>query len=205
MSTQIRETSQKFSLEAAPQPHRKRWTNAQFEQMIELGLFDRTRTELIDGEIIEMSPMLEPHALTLMLAQDQCYRVFSLAEFAIRNQSPFFVGEGYRPEPDIAVVRRADLSLQTPPSNALLIIEVSDSTLRFDRSEKASLYARAGVEDYWILNVNQRNLEVRRAPRADAMAPYGFSYAALQTFEIGEVVSPRAAPDSSIAVSDLLA
>ncbi len=115
------------------------------------------------------------------------------------------MGEGYRPEPDIAVVRRADLSLLTPPSSALLIVEVSDSTLRFDRHEKASLYARAGVEDYWILNVEGRALEVRRAPRIDGAAPYGFSYGALQTLQIGENAAPLAVPDAAIAVADLFA
>lgn len=185
-------------------PQRKRWTNAEFECMIKVGLFHETRAELIDGEILEMSPMLEPHALALMLAQDQFYRIFSSPEFGIRNQMPFFAGEGYRPEPDLAVVRRADLSRHAPPSSALLIVEVPDTTLRFDRSDKASLYARAQVEDYWILNLGDQTVEVRRAPRADATARFGFSYGFLQTFGVEEEVSPLAAPDARVQVGDLL-
>ncbi len=173
--------------------------------MIKVGLFHETRAELIDGEIIEMSPMLEPHAQSLALLTYYLSVIFPMPEFSLRNQSPFFVGEGYRPEPDIAIVRRADLSPQIPPSSALLIVEVSDTTLRFDRNEKASLYARAGVEDYWILNLGDQVLEVRRAPRADETAKFGFSYGFLQTLAVGEGVSPLAAPDAFVQVGDLLA
>lgn len=184
-------------------PRAKRWTNAEFECMISVGLFAGAHAELIDGEIIEMSPMMEPHALALMKMQDECYRVFSLQEFGIRNQSPFFTGEGYRPEPDIAIVRRAELTGAAPPSSALLIVEISDATLRYDREDKASLYARAGIADYWIVNVGERVLEVRRAPRVDATARFGFDYGSLQTLEIGESIAPLAAPNSAIAVADL--
>jgi len=186
------------------QPRPRRWTNADFECMIKIGLFHEKRAELIDGEVIEMSPMLEPHAIALMNAQDVCYRIFSLEEFGIRNQSPFFVGEGYRPEPDIAVVRRADLSAGSPPSSASLIIEISDTTLRFDRTDKASLYARAGVEDYWIVNVAERVLEVRRAPRPDATERFGFGYASLQTWGEDATIAPLAAPDGAVLVAQLL-
>jgi Uma2 family endonuclease len=117
---------------------------------------------------------------------------------------PLFVGEGYRPEPDIAVVRRLELSVNSPPSRALLIIEVSDSTLRYDCVEKASLYARAGVADYWILNLVDRILEVHRSPRLDAAARFGFSYSSLETLAPGQTVTPLAGPSSSAAISDLL-
>jgi Uma2 family endonuclease len=117
---------------------------------------------------------------------------------------PLFVGEGYRPEPDIAVVQRSELNFDSPPSRALLIIEVSDSTLRFDRVEKASLYARAGIADYWILDLVDRVLEVHRAPRPDAAARFGFSYSSLQTLTPAQTITPLAASGSSAAVSDLL-
>lgn len=195
------------AMETAAQPafarRPKRWSNAEFEHIIEAGLLDGQRAELIDGEIIEISPMLEPHALALMKMQDQCYRIFSLADFGVRNQSPFFTGEGYRPEPDIAIVRRADLGA-TPPASAILLVEISDSTLRFDRTDKASLYASVGVEDYWIVNLPDQVLEVRRAPRADSTARFGFDYGSLQTLEIGASIAPLGAPNAAISVTDLL-
>lgn len=199
MGTQTLEKIAEKNSESAFAPRPKRWTNAEFERMIESGLFDGKRAELIDGEIIEMSPMLEPHALALMKTQDECYRVFSLQEFGIRNQSPFFTGEGYRPEPDLVILRRSTLSASAPPSSAVLIIEISDSTLRFDRTDKASLYARAGIADYWIVAVNERVLEVRRNPRLDATARSG----SLQTLEATDHISPLAAPASAVSVADL--
>ncbi len=184
-------------------PRVRRWTTAEFEHLIEIGVFEGQRAELIDGEIIEMSPMLEPHAQSLALTHAYIATVFPLPEWIIRNQSPFFTGEGYRPEPDIAVVRRADLGT-SPPSSAVLIIEISDTTLRYDRTDKASLYARAGIEDYWIVDVTNRVLEVRRTPRADESARFGFNYGSLQTLEIGASIAPLGAPERPIEVADLL-
>lgn len=218
MSTQLLEKSGEFvgqitevpavqapaaaaSCDAKPRP--LRWTNAQFERMIEMGLLGATRAELIEGEIIQMSPMLEPHAHSLALTHANIAIVFPFPEWMIRNQSPFFTGEGYRPEPDLVIAARSELNAATPPSGAALIIEISDSTLRYDREDKASLYARADVADYWIVNVNARVLEVRRGPRADATARFGFSYGSLQTLEIGESIAPLAAPNGTVAVADL--
>ncbi len=190
--------------ETAFMPRPRRWTNADFECMIKIGLFHEKRAELIDGEIIEISPMREPHAHSLALTHAHIALIFPLPEWIIRNQSPFFVGEGYRPEPDLAVVRRADLIAGSPPSSASLIIEISDSTLRYDRTDKASLYARAGVEDYWIVNVAERVLEVRRAPRPDATARFGFGYGSLQTLGEEARIAPLCASDGAISVGDLL-
>ncbi|HEX5271362.1 MAG TPA: Uma2 family endonuclease, partial [Gemmataceae bacterium] len=87
---------------------------------------------------------------------------------------------------------------------ALLVVEVSDSTLDFDRSDKASLYAAGGVEDYWIINLVQWQLEVYRQPVADPSQPYGFRYADVGYYFRGQTISPLAAPSLVIAVSDLV-
>ena len=109
-------------------------------------------------------------------------------------------------DPDIAVVagtpRTRDLTKQ--PTTALLSVEVAGTTLGYDRHRKASIYARAGIEDYWIVNLRRGQLEVRRQPVANAHPRYGFGYASLTTFGPNDTVTPLAAPNASVAVADLL-
>ena len=90
------------------------------------------------------------------------------------------------------------------PSSALLIVEVSDTTLIYDRGRKASLYAMRGVADYWIVNVNDDQLEIHRDPGADLAQPFGYGYASLTVHHRGDVVTPQAAPHLSFSVADLL-
>jgi Uma2 family endonuclease len=186
------------------EPKPKKWTNAEFEALIAEGHFQDSRVELIAGEILEMSPMLEPHARGILFTAAALAEIFPFRTFFIRQQMPLYAGEGYRPEPDILVIRREELSDDAPPSSAVLLIEVSDSTLRYDRTDKASLYASVGVADYWILNLVNQVLEVRRTPQLDSTARFGFSYSSLQTLSAGDTVAPLAAPDSVIAVADLM-
>ena len=89
------------------------------------------------------------------------------------------------------------------PSRALVIVEVSDSSLALDRTEKASLYARAGIADYWILNLVERVLEVHREPTIGSTAPYGWRYRLIHRVAAGDVVSPLAAPRARIPVTRL--
>ena len=90
------------------------------------------------------------------------------------------------------------------PSSALLIVEVSDTTLIYDRGRKASLYAMRGVADYWIVNVNDDQLEIHRDPGAHRTQPFGYGYASLTVHHRGDVVTPQAAPHLSFSVADLL-
>ncbi len=127
--------------------------------------------------------------------------------FYSRQQQPLSLAGHSEPEPDIAVVTGGPRDYpQTHPSSALLILKVSDSTLRFDRAQKASLYASAGIADYWILNLNDRLLEVRRNPLPDPAHPFGFHYGDLKTYLPDESATPLALADTgkSIRVSDLL-
>jgi len=109
------------------------------------------------------------------------------------------------PEPDIAVVpgSRRDHS-RAHPSHPVLIVEVADSSLEFDRREKASLYARAGIADYWILDLGGQVLEVYREPVAAPHARYGHRYGATITLSAGDAVSPLSAPTVAVLVADLL-
>ena len=86
----------------------------------------------------------------------------------------------------------------------MLIVEVAESSLALDRIDKGSLYARAGLLDYWVANLADHALEVYRAPAMAAGAPYGWRYASLTTLRAGDVVTPLAAPHTSIPVVDLI-
>ena len=178
---------------------RKRWTRDECRALVAEGRLEAGKFELIDGEIIHKMGQNPQHVLVVMLVLRVLTRLFGF-EF-VQTQGPVVVDEASEPEPDAAVVARplSDyLSLGTPPaSDVRLAVEVSDSTLREDRTIKATLYARAGISEYWIVNLPERRLEVYRAP-GDA------GYASRTVFAAGEAVSPLAAPDAAVAVSDLL-
>jgi Uma2 family endonuclease len=109
------------------------------------------------------------------------------------------------PEPDVAIIAgNVRDYVDAHPTTATLIVEVADTSLAYDRTIKASLYARAGVADYWIVNLIERQLEVYRRPTRDAAQPYGFGYAEMTVYTAAERVTPLALPLASVAVADML-
>ena len=187
-------------VEAEPTP--RRWTREEYYRMGELGFFHGQRVELIEGEIIVLSPQNWPHSSTVDRVGEVLRRILGIG-FWVRTQIPLNLGTS-DPELDVSVVlgRREDYS--DHPTTAVLIVEVSDSTLAYDRSRKASLYARAGIADYWIVNLVDKQLEVRRDPRPDPSQYYGHGYASVTILVPPAVVNPLAAPQVSLAVADLL-
>jgi Uma2 family endonuclease len=184
---------------AAERPAR-RWSVAEYHRLGELGVFGPDeRLELIVGEILPMSPIKSPHAAATTVVHLALLPVFG-AGWVVRTQLPLTLGEDSEPQPDVAVVSGDPSDYwDAHPKSAALIVEVSDATLRFDQTEKATLYARAGIPEYWVLNLPQRRLEVRRDPDL----PTG-QYRSVSSRGDGETVSPLAAPGTTIAVSDLL-
>lgn len=186
------------------EPYSKRWTGAEYDRLVDLGVFDGQRLELIDGEIYEMSPMNDPHAHAIRLVDNTMRLYFPPDSTTVQVQCPMRLGESARPEPDVAVVSGSFRDLKTHPTGALLIIEVSDSTLYYDRVSKASLYARHDIRDYWIVNLRDRVIEVRRDPSPVPDASGNYQYAQQRIARPGETLSPIAAPTAQIAVNDLL-
>lgn len=179
----------------APQPFC--WTRAQYHEMGDFGWFDQRRVELIDGEIIEMAPIGSEHAVAVVLAQKAVEQVFT-GGYHVRSQAPLAFAESSEPEPDVAVVRGAIRDYSAAhPTQATLIIEVSDATLNFDRTTKARLYARAGIAEYWIVNLRARQLETFRAPQNG-------KYSETRVLAESESIAPLAAPHSESAVADFL-
>lgn len=186
------------------EPRRKRWTREEYVRLAELGAFEGQRVELIAGEIIEhMSPQGEPHSATIVRAMHFLIRAFGPESF-LRIQMPLAATPDAMPEPDLAIVAGKPGDSPAPPNTALLVIEVADSSLAVDRGPKSSLYAAAGVPDYWIVDLPNRCIEVRRTPIADAAQANAFRYATTFIVAPGQTVAPLAAPQAPIDPADLL-
>lgn len=189
------------------QPGRpRRWTREEYYRAADLGLFDAgERLELIEGEIIrKVTVQKRPHALAISIGARVLQEAFGPTAY-VSHQSPIHVSDQSEPEPDLAVIAGTpeDYLDHPTPADVLLVVEVSDTTLRLDRGRKAALYAGAGVRDYWVENLPHRILEVYRdpAPRSDQD---GFEYRSITTYTVQESVAPLAAPQALVRVADLL-
>ena len=183
----------------------RQWTRAEYDRLIEIGVFHpRDAVELLGGEIIVAEPQNSPHYTAIGLAEEALRLAFGPG-WLIRTQGPIALDAQSEPEPDVAVASGSlrDYSHEHP-ARPVLIVEVAVSSLSLDRNHKGSLYARARLEDYWIVNLVDRVLEVYRQPLVDASAPFGWRYASHETLRPGSSIAPLAAPDSAVLVADLL-
>jgi Uma2 family endonuclease len=160
------------------------------------GLLDE-KWELIEGELRRRMPINEPHMTANGLCYDALTQVFG-AGF-VRVPGPIALNDESMPEPDAAVTKQHRRAYATAPpaDEVVLLVEISDTTLRYDRTEKAALYARSGIIEYWIVNLPERLLIVHRQPTAEG-------FGSLTTLIETDHVSPLAAPQASILVADLL-
>ena len=182
----------------------RRWGRGEYERLVELGAFENDPIELLGGQLVVAEPKGSEHATAVDMASD-ALRSALPPGWIVRVQNPIALDAESEPEPDIAVVRgsRADFR-HAHPTRPALIIEVAESSLRFDRVDKGSLYARAGIEDYWIVNLVDRVLEVYRQPDADVTAPYSWRYRSVERFTPPTAVAPIDIPAAPIPVSALL-
>ena len=183
----------------------RRFTRAEYDRLIELGIFQPgEEIELIGGELIVAEPQGAPHYTAIRRTAKALEAAFGRG-WEVRTEGPIALDDDSEPEPDIAVVpgNPEDYS-RSHPSQPVLTVEIAESSLAVDRHHKGSLYARAGLTDYWILNLIDRVLEVYREPVADATAPFGWRYARLEVFDASARVTPLAAPAARVAVVQLL-
>ncbi|MEG4071531.1 Uma2 family endonuclease [Microcoleus sp. Pol14C2] len=145
----------------------RKWTVKEYHKLGEIGIFHpEERVELIEGNIIKISAKRTLHASATRRTATLLHNLVG-NQAAVYNKSPIALDDNSEPEPDIAVVRIDPFDYAThhpTPSEVYLIIEVADSSLTFDREIKAKIYARSGIADYWVLNVNERQLHVFREP-----------------------------------------
>jgi Uma2 family endonuclease len=183
----------------------RRWTRAEYERMTELDLFDpEEQLELIDGEILRVPPPKPPHSTGVALVHEALRAAWGPGAH-VRSQAPIALDPMSEPQPDVSVVRGSIRDYrEAHPEVPLLAVEVSHTTLVFDRRRKASLYARAGIAEYWLVNVSDGVLEVYRDPVEDSSARYGWTYRTVTRLRPGDRVTPLADPQAQIAVVDLL-
>jgi Uma2 family endonuclease len=173
--------------------------------MIDAGILaSGERAELIGGEILTMTPQKSPHAAAVSLAQIAVQVAFGPGCHA-RVQLPLALDPDSEPEPDVVVVAGGPRDYRhAHPRTALLVVEVADTTLGFDRERKGSLYARAGIAEYWIVNLVEAVVEVYRDPTVATEAPFGWAYRSAMRLGMAETIVPLGASTSRVAVPDLL-
>lgn len=181
-----------------------RWTVAEFHRAGAAGLFGSRRPVLLRGVLWEQGEMNPPHADAILVGTEALRTAFG-PNWTIRVQLPLVLSQETDPLPDFAVVPggvRANLGGH--PTTAALVVEVSDATFDTDVTEKAELYATAGISDYWVVDVDNRKLLVFRDP---APLPAGLgatAYRTRLTFDDTDTVSPLALPTAVVPVADLL-
>ena len=186
-------------LSRCPELPRHLWTVEEYHRMGAVGLLDAdARVELIEGEIVEMAPIGDAHAAT----SNRLNRLLVLAvgeRGIVAVGNPVRLSQRSEPQPDFSVLRpRADYQTKGPrPEDVMLAVEVSDTTLRRDRRVKLALYARAGIPEFWIVNLEVREVEIYRSPGGD-------SYASVERKGPGDVVTMEALPGVTIAISRIL-
>lgn len=198
MPTVLKETYDPLPPQSPP---RKRWTRSQCASLEASGIWEREQLELVGGELLSKMGKKRPHVHAASLLHEQLAEVFGSA--FVNSEAPIDVAptdlETNEPEPDLIVLARPseEFDSNPRPEDLCLVVEIADSTLRFDLTVKAALYARAKICEYWVLDVTGRRLIVHRNPSSG-------SYESIAVFNDGESVAPIAAPSKTIAVSGIL-
>lgn len=155
----------------------KRFSVDEYHRLAELGFFtEDDRFELIEGEIVEMVAKGTPHSVCETLLLRELIKVLG-DRALVRGQQPIIISEYSEPEPDLAIVRNVDdnyLSGHPQPSDILLLIEVADSSLKYDQEIKLPLYAKANINNYWIFNLLDNHLECYSQPYQDLQDKFGY-------------------------------
>lgn len=182
----------------------RKWTKDEYYRLAELGMFQHERVELIEGDIISMTPQDKHHADSITHANRVLTDVIPRTHY-VRVQLPLDVGTESDPEPDFSISSVEDVDGRTTrhPTRAELVIEVAWSSLAYDRDEKASLYARAGVKEYWIVNLADRRLEIHRDPAVLKSGVLGGEYRTRTIVLEDETCTPLHFPEVQIRVGDL--
>jgi Uma2 family endonuclease len=183
----------------------RRWSRIEYDKLIDLGIFQPGEPiELLGGELIVSEPQGALHYTAILKTARALELVFSTG-WVVRTQGPIGLDDDSEPEPDVAVVPgRLEDYRAAHPSRAVLTVEVAESSLDVDRERKGGLYARAGLGDYWIVNLVDRVLEVYREPAADPSSLFGWRYARREVLRPPAAARPLAMPLTAIRVADLL-
>ena len=176
------------------------WAREDYERLVEVGIFEsRDGVELLNGKIINMAPQHTPHATAIRLVSKFLRSAFGDEELVVDSQLPIALDARSEPEPDLAVVRgeiRDFAQCHPSPEDVVLLVEVAEASIEKDRGEKLAAYARAGIAEYWIVDLNSNTLEVCRGPE-------GEDYTDRAVLKRGDKISPLGI-EGEIAVEELL-
>ena len=185
---------------AVPAREERKFTVAEYYRMAEVGILGPDeQVELVEGEIIVMAPIGPGYAGSVDIVSNLFVRKLD-DRFIIRSQNPIHLDDGSEPQPDIAVARPRDdyyTAAHPTPADILLIVEVAQSNLEYDRDIKAHLYGRNGIPETWVKNLPEDCIERFTGP-----GPEG--YAQHTIHRRGETIAPVSFPDLELAVDDLL-
>ncbi|AFZ27408.1 hypothetical protein Cylst_5386 [Cylindrospermum stagnale PCC 7417] len=155
----------------------KRFTISEYHRLAELGFFEENdRVELIKGEIIQMVAKGRPHSVCNTRLYRELFKIV-VEKATIRGQEPIIISDNSEPEPDLAIVQNHPddyLANHPSPADILLLIEIADSSLKYDQEVKLPLYAEAGISDYWIFNLLNKCLECYSEPYQDSQGKFGY-------------------------------
>lgn len=182
----------------------RRWTRVEYERLVDVGVLGEDEPiELLGGQMIVSEPKGSRHATGVCLTADALRAAFGPG-WVVRVQDPVALDDESEPEPDVVVVPGQPRDyVDAHPVSPLLVVEVAESSLAFDRRHKGSLYARAGISDYWIVNIVDDVVEVHRAPVADPTADFAWRYSNIETLRTGTSISPLCRPEVTVAAADL--
>ena len=182
----------------------RRWQRTEYDRLVDLGVFQGEPIELIGGQLVVAEPQGSYHAGAITKV-DYALRAIVPHGWIVRLQAPVSLDDESEPEPDVVVVpgHPGDY-LASHPAHPALAVEVAQSSLEFDRTRKGSLYARAAVPDYWIVNLVDGVVEVYRDPEPDASAAFGWRYRSVTRLAPPATVAPLGFSGERIAVADLL-
>ena len=183
----------------------RKWTRAEYDKLIALGFFEPNEpVELIGGELMVAEPQGAQHYTAIWKTAKALEAAFGPG-WMVRTQAPIGLDDESEPEPDVSVVPGdAEDYRSEHPSRPVLTVEVAQSSLSIDRERKGSLYARAHLQEYWILNLEERVLEVYREPVGDRSAVFGWRYSRRDNLTGSATVGPLWAPNARVRVTDLL-
>jgi Uma2 family endonuclease len=186
------------TVEQPQAPRLKKWTQEEYLRLVEREAFGKQRVYLFRGDIIEMPPQSHPHQYAIMELDRYLHEAYK-RPYRIRIQLPFITPGDSVPEPEAAVCTEADAIRVPSPDYAELVVEVSYSSLREDRALAAE-YAGARVPEYWIIDVDQRCVEVYRNPVEDAAAVHGCRYAQTHVVKLGGEIAPQNRPEARVPI-----
>ena len=183
-------------------PTRHKLDADKYYRMAEAGVFAKgERIELIEGELLGMTPIGQGHE-AYMIGLNEVFVLACAGRFLVSPQNSIRLSQFTVPEPDLALLRpRADryLTGERPgPAEVVLLVEISDGSLRFDRTVKLPLYAQAGIQEFWIVDVNRSLIEVHTKP-------VGSTYAGMATYKPGERIALTLAPEITVALDPIFA